>query len=356
MGTFPHNIGYKYGSESDTFQSFNRIYLPKGTKINCLPSANIYISLRGNTVDGPVYYNYTHFDWDGFTLPKDFYGNIVCSFGTWNHWKDKFDMTNLTQEQRMQFITIQSPEELENNPWRNKHWYAYGTSITDIGAKDTTGNSGHSGKYPLYLDMHAGMIRHNGAIGSGGILDKTDAKNVKKNILATPADADLVTLELLPNDDYTTKLGTIHDTDNSSFLGNLNQCLDYLVNTTHARIVFIFVTTSSSNMNANDHAMYDSLGTVRANYRNAVNKVKELAELYGCYCIDCDKEIWPYEQRNWGNLMADWIHPSYVGGWILGEYIWTKLKEIKPVPKWPNIDNQTKQVMNWDPNTSVIAE
>lgn len=54
--------------------------------------------------------------------------------------------------------------------------------------------------------------------------------------------------------------------------------------------------------------------------------------------------------------MADWIHPSYVGGWILGEYIWTKLKEIKPVPKWPNIDNQTKQIMDWNPNTSVVAE
>ena len=58
---------------------------------------------------------------------------------------------------------------------------AYGTSITDIGPNDTVGNNGHSGKYPLYLDMVSGMIRHNGAIGSGGIYNKEDNLNYKKN-------------------------------------------------------------------------------------------------------------------------------------------------------------------------------
>ena len=359
-----YNKKYNNSTNETSFISYTRSYFPAGTKINCLPSAGINITLRGFDTEGYIYYSVSRMrsnndGWGGFIIPRDTYANITCSFSAWNHWGDKFDMTNLTNLQRCQFITVQSPEEINNNPWKDLNWYAYGTSISDVGLKDTTGNNGHSGKYPLYLDMHSGLVRHNGAIGSGGILNK-DADNgrlnVKKNILSTPADADLVTLEILPNDAYGGDLlGDIDDTDNSTICGNLNQCLDYLVNNTHARIVLIFVTISSApnNIGSSDpnKPMYDSLSATRKNYRRAVNKLKELAELYGVYCIDVDKDLYAYEQRNWGNLFADWIHPSYLGGWLIGRYIWTELKEIGPMPKYPDID-QTKSTMEWSTNTS----
>ena len=352
-----YNFKYNGIINNELFMSYDRVYFPAGTKINCLPSANINISLRGLNADGYIYYQTSRMkSWDGFIIPKDTYASICCNFGTWNHWGDKFDMNYLTKLEKCQFVTVQSPEELSNNPWKGLNWYAYGTSITDIGLQDTTGNNGHSGKYPLYLDMHSGLIRHNGAIGSGGIFNKPENRNYKKNILATPADADLVTLEVLPNDTYTQpSLGTIYDTGNDTLCGNLNQCLDYLVNNTHARIVFIFVTSSSApnNIGSTDpnKPMYDSLSTARRNYRTAVNLLKELAELYGIYCIDVDKDIYPYEQRNWGNLFADWIHPSYLGGWVIGKYVWDELKKIRPMLRYPDID-QEKSTMDYSNETS----
>jgi hypothetical protein len=97
--------------------------------------------------------------------------------------------------------------------------------------------------------------------------------------------------------------------------------------------------------------MFDSLSSNRKAYRKAVNMIKELAELYGIDVIDCDMHAWAFEQRGWGNLMADWIHPSHLGGWMLGRYIWSKLKQMQPNPKYPEIDDQAKSQFEYSNNT-----
>ena len=211
--------------DGSSFVSTDCIYLPAGTKIKCGPTG-IKCDLRG--IDNFEYdYHRNSLVGRDYVVPYDFYGHInVNRYDDGWNWSDKFNMSSLSIAQLAQFVQVISPDEQECNQWAGKHWYAYGTSITDIGPNDTVGNNGHSGKYPLYLDMVSGMIRHNGAIGSGGIYNKEDNLNYKKNILATPADADLVTIETLPNDSYTneTALGTIDDYTNDTILGNLNQC------------------------------------------------------------------------------------------------------------------------------------
>ena len=298
----------------------------KGTvlDVSCTP---LSLTLCGQTADGPM--TAAVAAGGRYTFAKDFWGTVTCELsGSWA-WSG-FAPDTLGVAEAAYFIRVITPEDDAGNPWKGKTWYAYGTSVSDIGVGDTTGNNGHSGKYPLYLDAVSGMTRHNGAIGSGGI--RTSAShggNVLTALLATPYDVDLVTLETLPNDGYTdaANLGDVDDTSSTTICGAFRTACEYLMNNTRARFVLIFAagTTSGTSASNDSHKAYI----------NAKNKLKQIAEFCGVPVIDAEKDSADWAHRKEGILIADHIHPNYLGGEVLGRYIWKKLREIEPNPVYP---------------------
>lgn len=232
------------------------------------------------------------------------------------------------------FIRISTPEDIEKNPWNGKTWWCFGTSISDINPFDNTGHNGHSGKYPLYLDCVSGMRRINGAIGTGGFLSsQPDNLNVTKNVLQTPYDADLATIEILPNDNFrsASTLGDITDTTADTICGALNVCLNYLTSKTRARIAVIFVTWRFTDLDfSDDYSYVNPTAQNHVLYREAVDKLKKVCELFGVPTIDANANALEWGKRIIGVTYNDFIHPNYLGGEIFGRYIWKKLREIEP--------------------------
>ena len=106
------------------------------------------------------------------------------------------------------------------NHWNGKLWYAYGTSMTSV----------EYGKYVPVVEKLSGLKVVNFGIPGGSLtpdgFGKGNTKRAVLNLEDGKADADLITLEVLPNEDAI--VGDIYDTDDESFCGCLNQCLRYL--------------------------------------------------------------------------------------------------------------------------------
>ena len=243
--------------------------------------------------------------------------------------------TQIPSKQFKKFIRIITPEDKESNCWNGKNWWCFGTSISDIGPFDNNGHNDHSGKYPLYLDAVSGMKRFNGAIGSGGFTDEQPANRyVTANVLTTPYDADLATIEILPNDNFRNpaKLGDITDTTPATICGALTTCLNYLTSKTRARVVVIFITWRFTDFAGNNDNSYVN-PVEQPNhvlYREAVDKLKKVCELFGVSYIDANANALEWGKRRVDMTYRDMIHPNYLGGEYFGEYIWNKLRDIKP--------------------------
>lgn len=300
--------------------------ISEGTEIHTECTAASVV-LKGQTVDGPLVVSIGA--GGAYTFTKDFWGMVEYTMsGTWA-WSD-FIPPNLGVKESAIFVRIVTPEEKVNNPWRGKHWYCYGTSISDIGTGDTSGNNGHSGKYPLYFDAVSGIIRHNGAYGSKGIRTKDGTPGqVLTNLLSTPYDVDLVTLETLPNDDVTTDsaVGEITDTDATTICGAFKTACEYIQNNTRAKFVLIFITGYAADT--------DAMSPTHMAYIAAKDKLKKIAEAYGVPVIDAEKDCADWAHRKEGILLKDWIHPNYLGGEIIGRYLLKELIKIQPNPIYP---------------------
>ena len=306
-------------------------FFKKGTILD-VSCTNLMLHVRGFTAKGLFYRGSIK----RFEFPSDFVGTVDYDLHAWN-WTDSDP--KLPAEDEKYFIRVITPEEQKSNPWNGKVWYSYGTSISDIGIGDVVGNNGHSGKWPLYLDAVSGMERHNGAIGSGGIREGTShGGNVKAALLKTPYDCDLVTLEVLPNDGYSdSTTGEITDTDPTTECGAFRECCEYITKHTRARFVVIFVVCSTSDKN-NNYAPFEPMSATHQNYRKAADKLRQIAEYYGVTVIDAEKETINWWHRQRGITLRDQIHLNYLGGEIYGKYIWDKIRQLVPYPKFKEIE------------------
>lgn len=316
--------------------------LKKGTKVSAMYNT-CEINLRGLTAKGAVAYDSSVVNRQ-YVVQDDIYGSIsfqesvksTSKMPTQGDGVPKWENGAFVNgKDFIKFITITPPERNKSNKWAGKDWYCYGTSISDIGTKEdynTTGsigngNNGDKGTYPLMMDSLSGMVRHNGAIGSGGIVpSQPHGGNVKTNILACPADADLVTLEIGPNDAYASKLGEVGDTSDATLLGNLYQCFDYLTNNVNGKIVLLLV----QNGVYNGDTKYLPTSSNQRQWETACQKMTELAEYFCIPVINASRNAINYGKQTKGVTLLDGIHHNYVGGAIIGRYIWRKISEIEP--------------------------
>lgn len=228
------------------------------------------------------------------------------------------------------------------NHWKGKKWYAYGTSLTD------TENypSQPYGWYAKALRDMSGMVMYNKGIAGGGLMrNNHQIRDAIMNITDGKTEADLITLECMINDHHLA-FGTVDDLGMTTFLGTLANCIMYLQQNTTAQIVIIASTENSRDLAQNmfDDAPTDGSTSVQMlpTYRfpsdnrtwaERCELVRLLCEMYGVHFINPAFAIGYYRKpESGGNLYySDTYHHTQLGGYVIAEYIWSRLKDI---PLW----------------------
>ena len=204
------------------------------------------------------------------------------------------------------------------NHWEGKLWYAYGTSMTSI----------KQGKYVPVVEKLSGLQVVNYGIPGGCLTPDGYGKgNVKRAVMTLEdgkAEADLITLEVLPNEGAT--VGDIYDTDDQSFCGCLNQCLRYLQENTKAQIVLIIM------IGANDKVPGTPTEIRKISQFEFAQKIELVGKLNCVPVINvfCESGFGYGRVKN-REYQLDTIHLNDLGGLNMGNFVWSKLKDI---PLW----------------------
>ena len=208
---------------------------------------------------------------------------------------------------------------MEKSHWNGKLWYAYGTSMTSV----------QYGKYvPVVQELSGLRVVNKGIPASCLTPDGFDGKGETKTAVMDPNDgkkeADLITLEVLPNEGPT--VGDIYDTDGRSFCGCLNQCLRFLQENTAAQIALIIMIGSNNIRPEEPHSLRKI-----TNYEFA-KKIEEVGRLNSVPVINAFCESgFGYARVKDRLYQPDNIHLNDTGGLNMGRFIWSKLKDI---PLW----------------------
>lgn len=205
-----------------------------------------------------------------------------------------------------------------SNQWKGKLWYAYGTSMTSI----------KQGKFVPVVEELSGLKVVNKGIPGGCLTPDGYGKGDVKAAVLDPndgkKDADLITLEVLPNEGAI--VGDIYDTDDNSFCGCFNQCLRFLQENTKATIVAIIMI--GGNDTPPEH-IHEKRGITQFEFSEIIKKV---ARLNSVPVIDVFGESgFGYARVKNGEYQLDNIHLNDLGGQNIGNFVWSKLKNI---PVW----------------------
>lgn len=229
------------------------------------------------------------------------------------------------------------------NQWQGKKWYCYGTSMTDnsvlkgtIGARpDGTHNSGRTGYYTEKLSELSGLIEHSfGKAGSGIIPKLHGDDNIKSRCMCLSdgkAEADLITVEIIPND-MRGELGDVTDVSDDTFCGNLNQILEYLLSNTNATVVILIA--SRGRYKHDDPSM--KFLPVSENTKKWLvweDAVATVCRMHGVQCWNGASEagLGYYRVSKDNTLVQDQIHLTQKGGEVLAKYFWGRLKNVYPI-------------------------
>ncbi len=212
--------------------------------------------------------------------------------------------------------------------WQGKAWYAYGASETQYGM------------YTGPLETMSGMTLTNKALAGqticagqhkirDAIMNNTDGKT----------NADLITIEVLGNEgsaafgDITDGINTDGTTPSDVYdtiLGCIVQCIMYLQKNTHAQIVIIPYTDGRYVYNQpNNPTTPNREWRAGMTFAEAREKLRLVCNMYGCYYID-PNEAFAFARKT-NDYISDNIHPTALGGYVVAEYLWSKIKEI---PLW----------------------
>lgn len=204
------------------------------------------------------------------------------------------------------------------NHWNNKLWYAYGTSMTSI----------EQGKFVPVVEKLSKMKVVNKGIPGGALTPDGYGKGNMKAAIMNMDDgkekADLITVEVLPNEGAV--VGDIYDTDDQSFCGCFNQALRYLQENTKAQIVVIIM------IGGNNTFPETETEKRKITQYEFAKIIEEVARLNSVPVINvfCESGFGYARVKN-KDYQVDNIHLNELGGVNIGNFVWSKLKDI---PLW----------------------
>jgi len=211
------------------------------------------------------------------------------------------------------------------NHWNGKLWYAYGTSMTSV----------QQGKFVPVVEKLSGLKVVNNGIPGGSLTPdgygKGNVKQAVMNLEDGKEKADLITLEVLPNEGA--KVGNIYDTDDESFCGCFNQCIRYLQENTKAQIVVIIMIGGNESL---PEKIIESRGITQFEFANIIEQVARLNSV-PVINVFCESGFGFARVKN-KDYQLDKIHLNELGGINIGKFVWSKLKDI---PCWEtNLENE----------------
>lgn len=233
-------------------------------------------------------------------------------------------------------------ENFIGQQWRGKKWYCYGTSMTDNSVRPGR-NAGQlfdgqksspdrTGFYSQYLAEYAGLEEHNFGKGGKGIVPALHKEDSIKSRVMTLADgkaeADLITVEVIPND-AKAELGEITDWSDDTFCGNLNQILAYLLENTQAFVAVLIATRSRYNPGKRHHPAGE-ITQKRLRWEDAVEKI---CRMHGVPCWNgaAEANLGFFRVGLEQKYVYDQIHLTEEGGRVLAKYFWGKLQTVYPL-------------------------
>ncbi|MBE7001595.1 MAG: SGNH/GDSL hydrolase family protein [Ruminococcaceae bacterium] len=213
--------------------------------------------------------------------------------------------------------------------WSGKKWYCYGTSMTD--------NRGDikSGYYSGFLAEMAGLEEHNFGKGGSGVVPSIHGQDSIKSRVMTledgKAEADLITVEIIPND-MAAPLGAVTDWEDDTFCGNVNQMLAYLQENTKAAIAVLIATRSRYNYQ-NKEEQYTPNSEFVQERLVWEEAVETICRMHGIPCWNGAAEggLGYYRMGKDNEYVQDQIHLTAKGGKVLAQYYWGKLQNLYPV-------------------------
>lgn len=209
----------------------------------------------------------------------------------------------------------------EENQWKGKVWYAYGTSITNIYSE---------GKYPTYLEKMSEMKLvckgiSGGGIGNLGGYSKGQVYDAICNVTDGKTEADIITLETGANDTGPgVKIGSIYDTGRNTLCGCLNDCLRYLQTNTNAQIAVWTSPASIMIPNEKAHQYYE--------WAETVERVCHLNRVHFLFS-DNNMGFAKLNSQYAKNYIVDQIHHTDLGGYVMAQNIWYQLRNIPCFPQ-----------------------
>lgn len=184
-----------------------------------------------------------------------------------------------------------------------------------------------SGTYSKYLAQYAGLEEHNFGKGGSGIIPQFHGDDNTKTrcmrLTDGKAEADLITVEVIPND-MKGELGEVTDLCDDTFCGNLNQIIAYLLANTKATVVILIASRSRYR---HDDA---SVKTLPVSKGTKAWLAWEDAHGIQCWNGASEAGLGYYRVAKDNTLVQDQIHLTDKGGEVLAKYFWGKLKNIYP--------------------------
>ena len=183
------------------------------------------------------------------------------------------------------------------------------------------------GKYVPVVEELSGLKVVNKGIPGGSLTPDGFGKGNNKLAVMNMDDgketADLITLEVLPNEGNT--VGNIYDTDDESFCGCLNQCIRYLQENTKAQIVLIVMILSNN-------ITPETVGKRGMTSLEFAEIAERVGHLNGVPVINIFTEGgFGYARVKARDYQKDNIHLNELGGKNMGRFVWSRLKDV---PLW----------------------
>lgn len=230
--------------------------------------------------------------------------------------------------------------------WNGKKWYCYGTSMTDSadcngGLAGTTPDKQKNypvktGYYSGFLAEFAGLQEFNFGKGGSGVIPALHGQDSIKSRVMTlsdgKAEADLITVELIPNDDLRGELGEITDWSDDTFCGNVNQMLAYLQENTHA-VIAVLIATRCRYEPWDPDNRYHPAGETALKRLKWEEALETICRMHGVQCWNgaAEANLGFFRVGMTKEYVQDQIHLTEKGGKILAQYFWGRLQMIYPM-------------------------
>lgn len=199
-----------------------------------------------------------------------------------------------------------------NSKWMNKRWYVIGDSITYANT---------------YMNGYAKVVRD--ILGCDITIDAISGQTLStmcdRVTNETIGDQDLVTIMCCMNDFKNTEIGTINDTTNTTFYGNLYLAIKKILTIKPTvRLVFITSQRAGDNEYFPQYDTENSKGYKQVDY---VNAVKNMCEKYGIPVLDL-YSVSGINEYTFSTYTDDNIHPNLIGHQLIGEIVASFLNSI----------------------------